>query len=91
VFENAVLDSASVFIAVDASANELHNLLVRKLRQCCTMFDFDDPLSEVRSKEVKRQCLLELLDFITKPGVMNNEELYTEFMRMVGSVSSLIY
>jgi len=52
------------------------------------MFDFDDPLSDVRNKELKRQCLVELVDFIVKPGIMNSEELYTEFMRMVGSVCS---
>jgi len=79
------------FIALDASANELPSLLVRKFKQCCTMFDFDDPLSEVRSKEVKRLCLVELVEFISKPGIMNSEELYTEFMRMVGRVSAWIY
>lgn len=73
------------FIALDASAGELHSLLLRKFKQCCTMLDFEDPLSDVRNKEVKRQCLVELVDYISKPGVMNSEELYTEFMLMVGS------
>ena len=28
-------------------------------------------------------CLVELVDFISKPGVLSTEELYMEFMRMV--------
>jgi len=57
---------------------------VRKLKQCCIIFDFEDPLSDVRSKEVKRMCLVELIEFITKPGVLSSDELYMEFMHMVG-------
>jgi len=53
------------------------------------MFDFDDPLSDARSKEVKRLCLVELVEFISKPSIMNSEELYTDFMHMVCSVSAL--
>lgn len=74
-----------MFIVVDASAADQPSLLVRKLKQCCLVFDFDDPLSDVKSKEVKRLCLTELIDFISKPGVLNTEELYMEFMRVVGS------
>ena len=47
------------------------------------IFEFDDPLSDVRSKEVKRLCLVELIEYIGKSGVMNTEELYAEFMHMV--------
>jgi len=60
------------------------SLLVRKLKQCSVIFDFEDPLSHVRSKEVKRLCLSELIEFIGKPGIFTSEELYMEFMQMVG-------
>jgi len=72
-----------LFIIAESSISEQPSLLVRKLKQCCIIFDFDDPLSDVRSKEVKRMCLVELVDFISKPGVLSTEELYMEFMRMV--------
>jgi len=58
---------------------------VRKFKQCSILLDFEDPLADVRSKEVKRACLAELAEFITKPGVLNSEELYMEFMRMVAT------
>jgi len=29
-------------------------------------------------------CLVELIEFITKPGVLSSDELYMEFMHMVG-------
>jgi len=70
---------------------EQPGLLVRKFKQCCVIFDFDDLLLDVKSKEVKRLCLVELVDFISKPGVLNNEELYMEFMRMVGTVAVLFH
>jgi len=73
-----------LFVA-DAATSEVPNLLVRKLKQCCMLFDFEDPLSDVKSKEIKRVCLIELVDFVNKPGIFNNEELYMEFMRMVSS------
>jgi len=73
-----------VLRVADASPSEQSALLIRKLKQCCIIFDFDDPLSDVRSKEVKRLCLVELVDFVSKPSILNSEEMYMEFMHMVG-------
>jgi len=74
-----------LLVVSDASLSDQPTLLVRKLKQCCIIFDFFDPLSDVKSKDIKRLCLLELSDFISKPGVLNSEELYMDFMRMVRS------
>ncbi|UYV83668.1 PPP2R5B [Cordylochernes scorpioides] len=59
-------------------------LFVGKLRQCCVVFDFLDPTSDLRGKEVKESTLIELIDFITtgRTGVLT-EETYPEIIRMV--------
>ena len=69
--------------SVDASASEQAALLVRKLHQCCTLFDFDDPLTEIKSKEVKRACLSELIEYFGKSGVANTDAAYIELITMV--------
>jgi len=88
---SAVRISYQCLIVADASSSDQPSLLVRKFKQCCIIFDFEDPTSDVRSKEVKRICLVELAEFISKPGVFNSEELYMEFMHMVCSSARCIY
>ncbi|KAL6064666.1 Serine/threonine-protein phosphatase 2A 56 kDa regulatory subunit delta isoform, partial [Balamuthia mandrillaris] len=39
------------------------DLLVQKIRQCCVVFDFTNPLSDAESKELKREILKELVDY----------------------------
>ncbi|KAE8681876.1 Serine/threonine protein phosphatase 2A 57 kDa regulatory subunit B' beta isoform [Hibiscus syriacus] len=48
----------------DVSKSEKQTLFLRKLQICCFQFDFTDSLKSVRQKEIKRQTLLELVDFI---------------------------
>ena len=39
-------------------------LFVRKLHLCAFTFDFTNPTAHVREKEIKRQTLLELVDYV---------------------------
>ncbi|KAI3379784.1 hypothetical protein SNEBB_007796 [Seison nebaliae] len=56
----------------DSTLGELPNLFISKLRQCCVVFDFiNDPLSDIKSKEIKRITLTELISFI-----LNNDMQY---------------
>ena len=48
----------------DVPISEKLNLFVRKLNLCCTVFDFDDPSRNSTEKDVKRQTLVELVDFV---------------------------
>ncbi|KAE8671649.1 Serine/threonine protein phosphatase 2A 57 kDa regulatory subunit B' beta isoform [Hibiscus syriacus] len=48
----------------DVPKSERQTLFLRKLQICCFQFDFTDSLKSVRQKEIKRQTLLELIDFI---------------------------
>lgn len=47
----------------DVSPAEKQNLFVSKLHLCSFTFDFTDPTKHVREKEIKRQTLLELVDY----------------------------
>lgn len=47
----------------DVPASDKTNLFVAKLHLCAFTFDFSDPLKHAREKEMKRQTLLELVDY----------------------------
>jgi serine/threonine-protein phosphatase 2A regulatory subunit B' len=49
---------------------------------CCVVFDFADPTKDVREKEVKRQTLLELVDYITSATSKFPEPVVQEVVRM---------
>jgi hypothetical protein len=51
------------------SKDERHSLVIQKLRQCCTIFDFTDSVLDVKGKEIKRSALNELHQYFQKPGV----------------------
>lgn len=67
----------------DASPNEQQDLFIKKIQQCCNMFDFMDPVSDLRGKEVKRATLVELLEYITSARGVLTEPVYPEIVRMV--------
>ncbi|KAF8049276.1 hypothetical protein N665_2252s0005, partial [Sinapis alba] len=49
----------------DVPTAEKPNLFIKKLTICCVVFDFTDPSKNLREKEIKRQTLLELVDYIS--------------------------
>ncbi|CAI0407651.1 unnamed protein product [Linum tenue] len=67
----------------DVPVSERQNLFLRKLQICCFQFDFGDTLKSVREKEIKRQTLLELVDFIQSGSGKINENCQEEMIRMV--------
>lgn len=67
----------------DAAAGEQMELFTQKLQQCCVVFDFSDPVSDLKSKEVKRTCLNELVDFVTVTRGVLQDATYPEIVRMV--------
>ena len=48
----------------DVSNAEKQALFVRKLHLCAFTFDFSDAADHVREKEIKRQTLLELVEYV---------------------------
>lgn len=67
----------------DVAVSERPALFLRKLQVCCFKCDFSDTLKGVREKEIKRQTLLELVDFIQAGSSKLNETMQEELIRMV--------
>ncbi|XP_010452229.1 PREDICTED: serine/threonine protein phosphatase 2A 57 kDa regulatory subunit B' alpha isoform [Camelina sativa] len=67
----------------DVSVSERHSLFLRKLQICCFQFDFTDTLKNAREKEIKRQTLLELVDFIQSGAGKLTELCQEEMVKMV--------
>lgn len=70
-------------LLVDVQSSEQEELFIRKLHQCCVVFDFMDPVSDLKGKEIKRSCLNELVDFITTSRGILSEPVYPEIIHMV--------
>ena len=68
---------------LDSTPEERNALFLRKLEQCCYVFEFTDPMVDVRAKEVKRAALNEVLDYITSQKGVLTDGVYPEVTRMV--------
>ncbi|KAF3447211.1 hypothetical protein FNV43_RR12391 [Rhamnella rubrinervis] len=66
----------------DVSNTEKMNLFVSKVSLCCVTFDFTDPTKDSAEKEVKRQTLLELVDFVASGSMKFNEHAILAMCRM---------
>ncbi|XP_026850368.1 serine/threonine-protein phosphatase 2A 56 kDa regulatory subunit gamma isoform isoform X4 [Drosophila persimilis] len=64
------------------AASEREELFIQKIRQCCTLFDFSEPLSDLKFKEVKRAALHEMVDFLTNQNGIITEIIYPEAINM---------
>ncbi|XP_074580579.1 serine/threonine protein phosphatase 2A 57 kDa regulatory subunit B' theta isoform-like [Curcuma longa] len=69
----------------DVSALERQGLFIRKLELCCVVFDFTDPTKNLKEKEIKRQTLLELVDYVASGTGKLPENAIQEATRMVST------
>ncbi|KAG6494428.1 serine/threonine protein phosphatase 2A 57 kDa regulatory subunit B' alpha isoform-like [Zingiber officinale] len=67
----------------DVPAPERPALALRKLRICAVLFDFSDTIELARDKEVKRQTMLELVDFMQSGSGRLTEQVHEELARTV--------
>uniref|UniRef100_A0A8C9VH80 Serine/threonine protein phosphatase 2A regulatory subunit n=1 Tax=Scleropages formosus TaxID=113540 RepID=A0A8C9VH80_SCLFO len=67
----------------DVPAPEQPELFLKKLQQCCTIFDFMDTLSDLKMKEYKRSMLNELVDYVTVSRGYLTEQTYPEVVKML--------
>lgn len=73
----------------DAPSTEQQELFTQKLQQCCVIFDFLDSVTDLKSKEIKRATLNELVDYVsTNRGVLV-ESAYPEITDMVSTLALL--
>ncbi|TKY57023.1 Serine/threonine protein phosphatase 2A 59 kDa regulatory subunit B' zeta isoform [Spatholobus suberectus] len=69
----------------DIPSSEKQNLFIRKLNMCCVVFDFNDPAKHLKEKDVKRQTLLELVDYVSSVNSKFNELAMQEMTKMVAT------
>lgn len=65
--------------------SEKQNLFIRKLNMCCVVFDFTDPTKNLKEKEIKRQTLLELVEYVTSVNAKFTEIVMQEAIKMVSA------
>ncbi|XP_027366142.1 serine/threonine protein phosphatase 2A 57 kDa regulatory subunit B' beta isoform-like [Abrus precatorius] len=67
----------------DVPVSERQNMFLRKFQMCCYALDFSDTLKNVREKEIKRQALMDLVDFIQSGSGKISENCQEEMIRMI--------
>ncbi|KAG8383266.1 hypothetical protein BUALT_Bualt05G0166500 [Buddleja alternifolia] len=67
----------------DVPNSEKQQLFIRKVKMCCVAFDFTDPTKDVKEKEIKRQTLLELVEYVTSANGKFTENMMQEVVKMV--------
>ncbi|GLJ38020.1 hypothetical protein SUGI_0774050 [Cryptomeria japonica] len=67
----------------DVPVAERHDLLIKKLSLCCQLYDFLDPKGNVTEKEIKRQTLLEIVDYIQYGAGKFTESIHRDIANML--------
>ncbi|CAO3700535.1 unnamed protein product [Rhizopus stolonifer] len=62
--------------------SERQELFLKKLVQCQLLFDFGDPSSDLKNKEIKRQELQEMLEYIATIRGAVTDAIYPDVIRM---------
>ena len=65
------------------SSDEVEALVLKKLKQCRVVFDFTKPLSDVGQKDIKRDALLELVEYFSLNRGFLTVNIYKEITEMV--------
>lgn len=68
-------------------------MFIRKIRQCCVVFDFTDVinLAQAEQKEIKRETLLELVEFVLTDKLPFSPIMYKAVIAMVRFFSGETY
>ena len=71
----------------DVPISEKQELFLKKLRLCCVVFDFvSEPQLNLKEKEIKRQTLLEVVDYVISSGNAKfPEQVIQEATKMVSA------
>lgn len=72
---------------LEADAGEREDLFIKKIRQCCVLFDFTEPLDDLKWKEVKRSALQEMVEYINNNNGIITEAVYPEAIQMVSGIN----
>lgn len=65
-----------------APPSEREELFIQKLRQCCVLFDFSEPLNDLKYKEIKRCALQEMVEYLSSQQQVITDAIYPEAVNM---------
>ncbi|KAF8400735.1 hypothetical protein HHK36_014035 [Tetracentron sinense] len=83
VFPASVVSGIEPLISFkDVPNQEKQNLFVSKLNLCSVVFDFDDPNKNSVEKDLKRQTLIELVDFVSSGSAKFTEPAIAAMCKM---------
>ncbi|KAB0343784.1 hypothetical protein FD755_011118 [Muntiacus reevesi] len=71
--------------SLNATSNEQQELFCQKLQQCCILFDFMDSVSDLKSKEIKRATLNELVEYVSTNRGVIVESAYSDIVKMISA------
>ncbi|MQL89502.1 hypothetical protein Taro_022083 [Colocasia esculenta] len=66
----------------DVPNQEKQNLLVSKLNLCCVIFDFNDPSKNSVEKDLKRQVLIDLVEYVSAGTAKFSEQAVAASCKM---------
>ncbi|KKA28613.1 hypothetical protein TD95_005107 [Thielaviopsis punctulata] len=66
----------------DVPPNRRQDLFMQKIDQCNVIFDFNDSTGDMKSKEIKRLALHELLDYVANNRQVITEPMYPKVVEM---------
>ncbi|KAL3526338.1 hypothetical protein ACH5RR_010994 [Cinchona calisaya] len=69
----------------DVPNSEKQNLFIKKLNLCSVVFDFTDPAKNLKEKDIKRQTLVELVDYVSSANGKFTETVMQEIIKMVSA------
>lgn len=69
----------------DVPNSEKQNLFIKKLNLCSVVFDFTDPTKNLKEKDIKRQTLVELVDYVSSANAKFTETAMQEIIKMVST------
>ncbi|KAI8881255.1 protein phosphatase 2A regulatory B subunit [Backusella circina FSU 941] len=66
----------------DVPVNKRTELFIKKLIQCKVLFDFNDPSSDLKGKEIKSQALQEMIEYIVTTKGALVSAVYADVIKM---------
>ncbi|PIN26399.1 Serine/threonine protein phosphatase 2A, regulatory subunit [Handroanthus impetiginosus] len=69
----------------DVPSSEKQQLFIKKVKMCCVVFDFTDPTKHLKEREIKRQTLLELVEYVTSANGKFTEIVMQEIVKMISA------
>ncbi|MQL85577.1 hypothetical protein Taro_018105 [Colocasia esculenta] len=83
VFPSSVVAGVEPLLSFgDVSNQEKQNLFIGKLNLCCVVFDFNDPNKNCVEKDLKRQALIELVEYVSSVTTKFSEQAIAACCKM---------